>query len=74
MHLSCLGACVIHVPCPGKLCRTHHHIDADLILASLLLSCFCRRRVVSYGGCAPDSNSCVTKPPEAPKPKPARKK
>ncbi|CAN0228257.1 unnamed protein product [Pylaiella littoralis] len=26
-------------------------------------------RLLSYGGCASDSNSCVTKPPEAPKPK-----
>eukprot|EP00903_Cladosiphon_okamuranus_P012434 g11649.t1 len=30
-------------------------------------------RLLSYGGCALDSNSCVTKPPEAPKPKPKRK-
>ncbi|CAM9693545.1 unnamed protein product [Scytosiphon promiscuus] len=26
-------------------------------------------RLLSYGDCPPDSNSCVTKPPEAPKPK-----
>eukprot|EP00752_Nemacystus_decipiens_P002723 g2542.t1 len=30
-------------------------------------------RLLSYGGCAADSNSCVTKPPEAPKPRPKRK-
>ncbi|CAM9540360.1 unnamed protein product [Ectocarpus sp. 12 AP-2014] len=32
-------------------------------------------RLLSYGGCAPDSNSCMTKPPEAPglKPKPKRR-